>query len=311
MYPIEALDRHAKLWGMMQPLLQPDRFPQAVLFTGSKLICIPQFVTRVIATLLCDNLKACGQCRNCRAIIQGIHPDVYYIRVNSQEKSIKIDEIRTLQQTIYQTPTWGKQRFIVIDNADKMNQYAANALLKILEEPPLHAHIILIAEQVNFLLPTITSRCQQYRFSIEEVLDDKTFENYLLLGKYQLKDSREAALFAKRSEFLQQFVDFMEEKISPCNLAEEWLNYGLDAVLWFLYLLSAQLLRCRLTGLVSTDLMQSSQFQHLKALIEPARLFMQIDSINALTLKINHNINMNQKLAIETLLLGYLRDMHE
>lgn len=311
MYPIEALGRHASLWSRIQPVLQPERFPQAVLFAGSKLICIPQFVTRVIATLLCENLKACGQCRQCRAIIQGIHPDVYYIRANAQEKSIKIDEIRALQQNIYQPPTWGQQRFIVIENADKMNQYAANALLKILEEPPLHAHIILIAEQVNFLLPTITSRCQQYRFSLEGIIDDKTFENYLLLGNYQLQESREAALFAKRSEFLDELADLLEEKISPCTIAEEWLKYGIDAVLWFLYLISAQLLRCRLTGQDTVDLMQSSSFQRLKTLLEPARLLMQIDSINALTAKINHNVNMNQKLAIETLLLGYLREMHE
>ena len=310
-YPIEALGRHGKLWGMIQPILKPERFPQAVLFTGSKLICISQFVSRVIATLFCDNLNACSQCKNCRAVIQGIHPDVYYIRLNDQEKSIKIDEIRALQQDIYQTPTWGKQRFIVIDGADRMNQHAANALLKILEEPPPHARIILIAERINFLLPTITSRCQQYRFSIEAAIDDKTFENYLLLGKYQLKDSREAAVFAKLSDFLEQFADVMEEKISPCTIADEWLNYGMDAVLWFLYLVSAQLLRCQLTGQDSADLIGNSQFQRLKALIKPTHLFMQIDSINALILKINHNINMNQKLAIETLLLGYLREMHE
>lgn len=312
MHPIEPLGMHAKFWSLIEPLLQKKQFPEAVLFAGSKLANIPQFAYRLIAKLLCHDFRACGACNSCRAIIEGSHPDVHVIKLDEHDKNIKIDQIRALQQEIYQTPKWGTFSFIVMEAADKMNVFAANALLKILEEPPAHARFILIAEQVNQLLPTIISRCHKYLFPIETCLNSAIFDNCLQLGKLYPEASKESVIFKELSSFLNDLEDLMEERISPCKFAESWLKYSMEAVLWMLYLISAQLLYHQLVGAQDSEAMPwLGQLQRLSILIKPIDLFAQIDHINALVRKINHNVNINQTLALETLLLGYLRKLHE
>jgi len=80
-------------------------------------------------------------------------------------KEIRVDEIRTLQNFYNKTSSAGGWRIVLIDSADEMNRNAANALLKILEEPPANSLLILLAHAPGRLLPTIKSRCRQMRLS--------------------------------------------------------------------------------------------------------------------------------------------------
>ncbi|KKR78278.1 MAG: DNA-directed DNA polymerase [Candidatus Curtissbacteria bacterium GW2011_GWA1_40_9] len=83
-------------------------------------------------------------------------PDV--ATISPTEGSISIDEIRNLKKQLYQKPIYQKQKIVVIKDADKLTTEAQNALLKVLEEPPSHAILILIAHSSKNLLPTINSR---------------------------------------------------------------------------------------------------------------------------------------------------------
>ncbi len=65
----------------------------------------------------------------------------------------------------YLKPMMGRKRVFILDDADKMNPDAANSLLKVLEEPPLFSHIILVTASPFLILPTILSRCQTLAFS--------------------------------------------------------------------------------------------------------------------------------------------------
>jgi DNA polymerase-3 subunit delta' len=102
---------------------------------------------------------------------------------------IKIDQIRSLCQTLALKPYEAKRRVVIISDAQAMNPAAGNALLKMLEEPPVRTILILVATHTSDLLPTVVSRCQQLRF---KPISSKYLEAELV-QKYGL-DSKNARI---------------------------------------------------------------------------------------------------------------------
>jgi len=120
---------------------------------------------------------ACGECRACRRIAEGNHPDVRLLDIASARylvpvgkdykgKEIPIDQIRALKQDAYYPPYEGRTKVYIIADAELLSPGAANSLLKVLEEPPPNVIMILIAEATTPLPPTVTSRCQFVRCSL-------------------------------------------------------------------------------------------------------------------------------------------------
>lgn len=122
-------------------------------------------------------IMPCGECRPCRKIKTGNHPDIHI--VEPAGRYIRIDRIRDLLTSLDMRPYEARRRFVIIAGADHMNAESANSFLKILEEPPEKTFIILTAGQKSDLLPTIVSRCQHFHFNsipgacIEKLLIDK------------------------------------------------------------------------------------------------------------------------------------------
>jgi DNA polymerase-3 subunit delta' len=108
-------------------------------------------------------IEPCGNCRPCRKILSGNHPDIIHVKPSGDY--IRIAQIRTLIENLALKPYEAKRRVVIISEAQTMNPAAGNALLKMLEEPPDRTILILIAEQTADLLPTIVSRCQHIRFT--------------------------------------------------------------------------------------------------------------------------------------------------
>jgi DNA polymerase III subunit delta' len=92
------------------------------------------------------------------------HPDVKWI-IPEKNKNIGIDEIRLVKDTLFMKPFSARSNAAVIEDAHMMTQEAANALLKVLEEPPDHSLIILISDKKEWIPPTVLSRCSEVRFS--------------------------------------------------------------------------------------------------------------------------------------------------
>ena len=92
------------------------------------------------------------------------HPDLMWIKPEGANGEILVDDIRSLVSAVPMTPFESQCRIFVVEGADRMNDSSANAFLKTLEEPPGHAHLILIAQATTTVLPTILSRCQSVRF---------------------------------------------------------------------------------------------------------------------------------------------------
>ncbi len=133
---------------------------------------------------------ACDTCASCRKIDAGTHPDL--IVVAPEKGEIRVDEIRAVEDALSLRSYEGKKKVAIIDDADTMNQSAANAFLKTLEEPPDDSLIILVASNSERLPETIRSRCSAVRFTTlpsatcEEVI--RTFQGKQFRGKGQRRE---------------------------------------------------------------------------------------------------------------------------
>ena len=109
------------------------------------------------AALQCPQ-GGCGVCQACTTTLAGTHPDVTLLA--TEKVVITIDEVRDLIMTASRSPSGGRWRVIIIEDADRMAERTTNVLLKTIEEPPPHTVWVLCAPSVQDVLPTIRSRCR-------------------------------------------------------------------------------------------------------------------------------------------------------
>ncbi|MFG1627697.1 DNA polymerase III subunit delta' [Kribbella sp. NPDC049227] len=109
------------------------------------------------AALQCAN-QGCGECNQCRTALSGAHPDVSLIR--TELLSIRVSEIRELVRRAAMSPTQGRWQVMVVEDADRLTEQAADALLKSIEEPAPRTVWVLCAPTVEDVVPTIRSRCR-------------------------------------------------------------------------------------------------------------------------------------------------------
>lgn len=159
------------------------RVPNSLLFAGDEGVGKRQFALEFAKTLVCPDRRdigACGVCSACERadkfvfpnsekgedfdrVFLSAHPDVGMII--PFRRNVRIGAIRNLEKEANYNPFEARARVFIIDDAEKMADAAANALLKTLEEPPPSTYIFLISSRPDSLLPTIRSRCQLLRFA--------------------------------------------------------------------------------------------------------------------------------------------------
>lgn len=133
------------------------RIPHAIVIEGEAGLGKHTLAGIIAGAAVCgESNPPCGVCQDCTLAQKGIHPDISVIAPDGM--SVKVEQVRSLRQAAYILPNQARSRVFIIDGADKMNDYAANAILKVLEEPPAHVLFLLIAESAEKLLPTIISR---------------------------------------------------------------------------------------------------------------------------------------------------------
>jgi DNA polymerase-3 subunit delta' len=110
-----------------------------------------------------SEIDACDKCPSCRKIDKGIHPD--FLLISPDSGQIRIEEIRAIDDALSLKAFEGRYKIVIVDDADTMNQYAANAFLKTLEEPPEDSLLVLISSNPDHLPDTIKSRCSRLNFT--------------------------------------------------------------------------------------------------------------------------------------------------
>jgi len=180
--------------------------------------------------------ESCNRCSSCRLIQASSHPDIEMIL--PEGNTLKIQQIRNLQQRIFLKPHMGIRKVFIINDAEKLKREAANAFLKTLEEPPEDCTLILISSRPHLLLPTLVSRCQRISFSpfplnfLEEILHtQKGFPlqearamAYVAMGRIGKALLLQTDLFqAEKGDTLNTLNTLIEEDISFLfKVAETW-----------------------------------------------------------------------------------------
>ncbi len=277
--------------------------PQALLLVGSQHANVLDLAHHLSAFFLCESdKKPCHQCRSCQFMKQKTHPDLLLVVPEKIGSAIKIDQIRSLQQEVYQTPQCATHRIIIIHPANELNRAASNALLKILEEPPRHVHFILIAEHLDTLPRTIVSRCQLYHVPEPEPRLKTQASSYLSIGLHYNETTPRGLLFKEQEDMIQKLCDISSHHASVCQVAQTYSKHALSDCLWFFQLLTATLLKYQLIP----DRLLDKRMQQLASKHSPVHYFKQLDMIFDFTKKINQDIPLNPTLVLESLLMGYL-----
>lgn len=160
----------------LQESVENGSFSHSYMFVGNDGIGKKMIAKEFVKNILClsDKKNNCETCDSCIKFISGNNPD--YIEIIPDGNSIKISQIREMQENVYQKPIVSNKKVFIIDEAEKMTVEAQNSLLKTLEEPPEYIVIIIITSNENKMLNTVKSRCMRINFIN---LTPKEIENYI------------------------------------------------------------------------------------------------------------------------------------
>ncbi len=172
-----------KIKESLQNSVKAERISHSYLFIGTDGIGKKMIASEFAKMILCldKNNKYCNNCKSCIEFDTNNNPDFKIIKPDGN--SIKIEQIREIQDKIAEKPIISNKKAYIIDDADKMTQEAQNCLLKTLEEPPEYAIIILIGSNETAFLSTIKSRCIILHF--KKIKDEEIAK--FIREKYQIE----------------------------------------------------------------------------------------------------------------------------
>lgn len=177
---------HEQIIEHLQNAIAMDKVSHAYIINGPDKSGKMMLAEAFAATLQCEKGKTepCMECHSCRQAQNRNQPDIVYVQ-HEKPNTISVDDIRTqLNNDIAIKPYSSKYKVYIIDEAEKMNVQAQNALLKTIEEPPAYAVILLLTTNADLFLPTILSRCVTLHI---KAVPDERIKNYLM-SRYQIPD---------------------------------------------------------------------------------------------------------------------------
>jgi DNA polymerase-3 subunit delta' len=179
----------SQLTDNLKNALRYNKISHAYMIQGEKLsgkMMVADIFARALQCEANEGIKPCNQCRSCRQALNKNHPDIMYVE-HDKPNVISVDNIRQqINGDIAIKPYSGPHKIYIMDEAEKMNVQAQNALLKTLEEPPEYAVIILLTTRVEAMLQTILSRCVVLE---TKPVPDDMIKNYLM-RKVEIPDYR-------------------------------------------------------------------------------------------------------------------------
>lgn len=233
----------AETWAHL--LRNKSQAAQAMLISGPVGVGKRALARAWAKTLLCEAPRetgeACDQCGACHWFEAGTHPDYRELTLQEKENkegetklatAIDVEQARDTIDYVQLSTYRAGRRVVVVDPADALNLPAANALLKVLEEPPLNTCFVLISDQARRLLPTLRSRCTKVDVglpdtdvALEWLRDQHTDDADTMLAlaggaPLVVADWQDDGEWTLRSEILEGLAELRE--LDPVALAEQW-----------------------------------------------------------------------------------------
>lgn len=267
--------------------------------------------------------RPCGECRTCRLIAAGNHPDVMTTETDPTTGVLKIEAIRGITSRIAMKPYQSRMRVAILPDFDHAQPRAQDALLKTLEEPPDYAVLVLLATSLESILPTILSRSQiiQLRPAPAAIVRDVLVERLGLesvdadsISRFSggrvgwaLRAAQDASILEARAEALDLLENIVgmnraqrfaqAEKLSGDKAAladrlELWLTYWRDV-----------LLQAEGTPVKVCNVDRRAAIERLLYTVDADQARAALHATRALLDRLPYNINL--RLALEVMLLDY------
>ncbi len=254
-------------WSCACDLIQ-QQYAGGLLLRGAAGVGTIHFAQQLSALALCEQAtqSACEQCASCHLRQSSQHPD--YITLSSNDSMIKIDSIRDMSTRCQQSATRGGYQVVLIEAADKLTLASANALLKILEEPPGRVLFILCCEHLTRLPVTVVSRCQVLSFppvptkiampwlettypGVDRISDVWSLANGqpLIVEEMLAQDSLSIS-----TRLLNDLVSLKSSSWQFTSMGSRWKDIGCEQLLSHLLYLSENMIREQHGNVFSDDL---------------------------------------------------------
>lgn len=320
------LEWHGALWHSLVTTLQARRMPHGLLFHGPAGVGKHLLAQQLVEAALCSQPGsdgcACGQCRDCRLLAAGNHPDLRLVAPPEGKAQITIDQIREIGDFFNLKAQYGLHQCVIIRPADQMNENAANSLLKTLEEPPEGALLILVTDRQASISATVRSRCQKILFRLPDSRLTRAW-----LGKQLPEASDIDALLAQsggaplkaaamgRGNLHRERLAAWDEleaiitgQADPLAVASRWLKLAEKESLYWIYGWTVDMIRIKM--LKNPPRLSNPDLQpRLKAVSEKIEIniiYKQLDKISEVIRR--GNGPLNQQLLLEDLLIGWRPD---
>jgi DNA polymerase-3 subunit delta' len=235
--PMPPFSWQRSVWDEFFRRVENDQLPHAFLLSGQEGLGAEPLAMAMAQYILClspAGQMVCGKCRSCQLLASASHPDLNSVIPADKGKQIKVDQIRDIADFVSKTAQQGGYKVVLIFPAESMNNNAANALLKNLEEPSGKTVFILVSQNPSRLLPTIRSRCAKIVLSVPP-----KDESLAWLEAVGVKDDAEALLaethgapilakewhhqgvMQERNEILKGLLDIAKYTLEPMVFAKK------------------------------------------------------------------------------------------
>ena len=211
----EKIVGNNKIKEYLETSVKTKNISHSYMFVGRSGIGKKLFAREYAKQIMCLNEGNCleNKCESCIKFEAGSNPD--YTEIAPEGKTLKIEQIRIMQEKIAEKPIVSNKKVYIIDDSDLMTEESQNCLLKTLEEPPEYAVIILIVSNESKLLATIKSRCVIIKF--EKLSDDdikklmpNLDEQFIKILGGSLENSENIENRKEQYEELKKIVDIIE-----------------------------------------------------------------------------------------------------
>lgn len=297
-------------WDQLSNYRMQNRVPQALLISGNKGLGKLRLANQFAFSLLCakpqDNGFGCGHCDSCLLLNAETHPDFIQIRSDEPGKAITIGQIRNLVTRLSLKPQFESYRVVIVNPADLMNNAAANAFLKFLEEPTERTVLLLITDKPARLPATMVSRCQKLTVArpdkaiVSSWLKQQAVQDApeLLLGLAQgspilaLEYANDGTL-RLRNDCFKAWMDIAKQRRHPAIIAEDWHKLPESPLIFWITSWIIDLIKCsyhiNADRLYNPDLKES--LQELSRRLEQQDLYKLYDLLLARHQLLNTQIN--------------------